>query len=1564
MTSLSKLPLLSLPGNVIQRTVRLMNIEGIICLSLVSKRCKHHVISLRMMPYLFEVSIQDNVNIHIESSAYDFISVYLEFPTDETVRAGQKRELKKPHCFTVCRRRDGIELGQWKWTQFEYQDWLEHLWEVFHRRSIARLRFEEDAFLYDLDDIKKVFGKADKLYIEHTGCYDFNQLVFQKFSHIEKIQFNIDIFQNLKFSSNILIQNISQLSILDFNDTFQTMQLDDLLVMNSKSIEFPYLKLSPKNINKFMHLWMKGSNPNLEYLRIACSTDGILNTNEIMKGIKYNEVSKDQKRQFKSCGRGSNVYGGMDIQRMDGTCATIVISRFGNRHVFDMFIWHDHCLFFYDEFLKDFRELQAWLAEMAAVLFNNEDAEVTTFTDSAQKFLEPSSQSMMTFPLLSLPENVIRRTVRMMGIDGIICLSLVSKRCKQHVISLRMRTCSFAVTIQDGVNIYIESIATDFSAFYLEFPTDETVMAGQKKKLKKPHFFTVCRSRDDIELGRWKWTHFEYQDWLGHLWAVFHRRSIAQLRFDEDAFLYDLDDIKKIFGKADELYVEHTRCYDFNQFVFQKFLHIEKIRFNINIFPNSKFSPIILIQNISQLYILDFNDTLQTMELDDLLVMNSKSIEFPHLKLSPKDINKFIKLWIKGSNPKLEYLRIAYSTAETLNTNEIMKGIKYNEVSKDQKRQFKCCGQESTVYGGMDIQRRDGTRATIDIYRDDDWFAFKMSVWHDHCLVFLEDFLKDLRALQAWLAGMAAVLFNNEDAEVTTFTDLAQKFLEPSSQSMMTFPLLSLPENVIRRTVRMMGIDGIIYLSLVSKRCKKHVVSLKMRPWSFEVSIQDNVNIHIEPFGSAFSSFYLEFPSDEIVIAGQKKLKKPHCFTVCRRDGIEVGQWKWTKFEYQDWLEHLLAVFHCSSIDQLRFEEDAFLYDLDDIKKVFGKTNELYIEHTGWYDFSQLVLQKFSHIEIIRFNINIYWETKLSSNILIQNINELNIIGPNRASRTIKLDDLLVMNGKLIEITDLKFSPKVMNKFIKLWMTGSNPRLECLEIDLTDEISDQNAIMKGVKYIEVSKNQMRRFDCCRTQYNFHGGMDIQRKDGTRATINKRGRFIRMTTFTDLAQKFLEPSIQPMMTFPLLSLPKDAILETVRVMDIDGVICLSLVSEKCKQHVISSNVRAISFEVSILGDVNFDIETSTTAFYLDFPSDETVMAGQKRKLKTPHCFAVCLHEEDNIIDLCRWKWTHFEYQDWLEHLRAVFHYYGIDQLHFDDDSFLYDLDDVKKVFGEAYELYVEHTGCYTFNQLVFQKFLHFEKIKFDINIFQDSKISSKILIQNINQITIWDLNETSQTMKLNDLLMNNSKSIETDNLQMSSKDINKFIQLWMKGSNPRLEFLQLGNFTEEIPDENVIMKGIKYTEVSKDQKRKFRCCRKELTVRGGMDIQRMDGTRATIRISQVENKNVFKMFIWHDHCFVGPDKLGEALRKFGEWFDRLCFFFQNSPIRSSSTSSGTWLKILVFRASEDVQRVLEMTLINQFYQMTGRSKNRSTLFATQATDTTMFYSSDSPLWLSR
>ncbi|EGT40681.1 hypothetical protein CAEBREN_00509 [Caenorhabditis brenneri] len=318
--------------------------------------------------------------------------------------------------------------------------------------------------------------------------------------------------------------------------------------------------------------------------------------------------------------------------------------------------------------------------------------------------------------------------------------------------------------------------------------------------------------------------------------------------------------------------------------------------------------------------------------------------------------------------------------------------------------------------------------------------------------------------------------------------------------------------------------------------------------------------------------------------------------------------------------------------------------------------------------------------------------------------------------------------------------------------------------------------------------------------------------------------------------------------------------------------MSLTSNRCKKHVLSLKIKAKSFGVSIQKEVNIDIRTSTISMYIDFPTDETVMARQRKKLKTPACFKVALHGEDDILYFGLWEWTSFEYGDWLEHLREVFHYRGFDRLSFHDNSFLYDLDDIKKVFGKPDELLVEHTGCYYFNQLIFKKFFYIKNVQIDMNISPEgSNILSTILTQNIDELYTEDIDRPLRAMNLEDLLMINSKSIEIHYQTISSKDMNMFIKLWMKGSNPRLEYLEFEYFIG-IPQVDEIMEGIKYTKASKYECRYFKRCRKRLCVSAGIEIQRRDGTRATIKFTHAGDLHSFEMLVWHDHCVADRDDI--------------------------------------------------------------------------------------------
>ncbi|EGT48904.1 hypothetical protein CAEBREN_17459 [Caenorhabditis brenneri] len=163
--------------------------------------------------------------------------------------------------------------------------------------------------------------------------------------------------------------------------------------------------------------------------------------------------------------------------------------------------------------------------------------------------------------------------------------------------------------------------------------------------------------------------------------------------------------------------------------ILQKFFPIDQLSIETRKFQDSKIPPSLLIQNHTY---LDIRGANVPITLDELLLINSKAINIESLQIRPKEINKFIKLWQQGSNPRMEHLRFGY-----FDTEEAMKGIKHEVVPYNRRRLFKPTGLANPyeINGGLDIYRIDGVKATIKFEWDWNTSKSDMYVWFDHCVV-------------------------------------------------------------------------------------------------------------------------------------------------------------------------------------------------------------------------------------------------------------------------------------------------------------------------------------------------------------------------------------------------------------------------------------------------------------------------------------------------------------------------------------------------------------------------------------------------------------------------------------------------------------------------------------------------------------------------------------------------------------------------------------------------------------------------------------------------------------
>ncbi|CAL2052278.1 unnamed protein product [Caenorhabditis brenneri] len=338
--------------------------------------------------------------------------------------------------------------------------------------------------------------------------------------------------------------------------------------------------------------------------------------------------------------------------------------------------------------------------------------------------------------------------------------------------------------------------------------------------------------------------------------------------------------------------------------------------------------------------------------------------------------------------------------------------------------------------------------------------------------------------------------------------------------------------------------------------------------------------------------------------------------------------------------------------------------------------------------------------------------------------------------------------------------------------------------------------------------------------------------------------------------------------PLLRLPVNAILRTVRLMDLSEIFGLSLTSKRCKRIVIYAKTKADFFQVIIGNHIIFIVKNSSMQLWLGFALTHDDPSSPK-SLRAPKSVIVSTCNLVNDIEVLEDPWVlspNFDFKKLLDHIRSVFHLPNrIGYVQFEQSSAPFNLKDIKEVFGNTNGLYVQHTGSYEYNQLILKEFLPVKHFSVDTEVFQNSRVLKNILIQNFETFIFSFHSEDLKTMNLDDLLVMNSKHIEVKRREISPEVFNKFLKLWIEGAMPQLEYLSI--IFPNIAEEDEVMNGINYKKNPSERIFRRQGDREEYIIPDGMDFHRKDGLKATVQINYDYVENYFELFVFHDHCIV-------------------------------------------------------------------------------------------------
>ena len=154
-----------------------------------------------------------------------------------------------------------------------------------------------------------------------------------------------------------------------------------------------------------------------------------------------------------------------------------------------------------------------------------------------------------------------------------------------------------------------------------------------------------------------------------------------------------------------------------------------------------------------------------------------------------------------------------------------------------------------------------------------------------------------------------------------------------------------------------------------------------------------------------------------------------------------------------------------------------------------------------------------------------------------------------------------------------------------------------------------------------------------------------------------------------------------------------------------------------------------------------------------------------------------------------------------------------------------------------------------------------------NRFRNLEQFQKVLMLNMNSITINVLMARDPTrfrLSLDDLVVCNAVHLHLHDTMDDVKTLNRFFKLWKRNkSNPRLEHLKFMRVGEASTD--VLLKGLNVIEMPPTTTRTFRVyedsrCR-EKVVTGGLDVMRLDGTRATLEVRDTAGITVVEFYVW-------------------------------------------------------------------------------------------------------
>ncbi|CAO4382416.1 unnamed protein product [Caenorhabditis nigoni] len=304
-------------------------------------------------------------------------------------------------------------------------------------------------------------------------------------------------------------------------------------------------------------------------------------------------------------------------------------------------------------------------------------------------FICRSHTKLMPIRFLSLPVADLQYALECMDIGDLIALSLCSKRTKNLVKSS---------------NRNIEPISAEVYK-----NTIHLIIKPNLQFLLRDDYFSIALYRGDgIEI--WRKPGFTQCHWVAHFLSISRTSMIQKLIISNASPISYLDIVKKINPRCFTLDISDNCSSELTIAAVLKLGSIARlVKIDNDPFNNKR-------HHISELLTLNLHylcfNIMQNpfkLELSDLLMVNSEHLTIESAVIPEKDLNRFLKLWMKGNHSFYRLKYIELFPWEQIKHEDVLKEIEYQVV--DHKRR---------------LSRADGKELLVTV--EPDFVVFEISI--------------------------------------------------------------------------------------------------------------------------------------------------------------------------------------------------------------------------------------------------------------------------------------------------------------------------------------------------------------------------------------------------------------------------------------------------------------------------------------------------------------------------------------------------------------------------------------------------------------------------------------------------------------------------------------------------------------------------------------------------------------------------------------------------------------------------------------------------------------------